>query len=46
MSGEEMKTKIKAKTGKQPEVVTQSEWLVARKDLLSRETEFIRQRDA
>ncbi len=46
MNGEEMETKNKAKRVKQPEVVTRSEWLVARKDLLSREKEFIRQRDA
>jgi predicted dithiol-disulfide oxidoreductase (DUF899 family) len=29
-----------------PEIVTESEWLVARKDLLTREKEFTRQRDA
>ena len=30
----------------QPEIVSKSEWLVARKDLLNREKEFTRQRDA
>jgi predicted dithiol-disulfide oxidoreductase (DUF899 family)/ketosteroid isomerase-like protein len=30
----------------QPEVVSRAEWLVARKDLLAREKEFTRQRDA
>jgi predicted dithiol-disulfide oxidoreductase (DUF899 family) len=29
-----------------PEIVSQAEWLVARKDLLTREKEFTRQRDA
>ncbi len=31
---------------KQTEIVSESEWLVARKDLLTREKEFTRQRDA
>src|SRR5947199_8091856 len=31
---------------KQTEIVSESEWLVARKDLLKREKEFTRQRDA
>src|SRR4051812_22047999 len=29
-----------------PEIVSEAEWLVARKDLLTREKEFTRQRDA
>ncbi len=35
-----------AETKNAPEVVSQDEWLVARKDLLSREKEFSRQRDS
>ena len=31
---------------KQTEIVSEAEWLVARKDLLTREKEFTRQRDA
>src|SRR6266496_5489669 len=31
---------------KQTEIVSEAEWLVARKDLLTREKEFSRQRDA
>src|SRR5207244_614565 len=33
-------------TEKQTEIVSEAEWLVARKDLLAREKEFTRQRDA
>jgi len=33
-------------TEKQTEIVSEAEWLVARKDLLTREKEFSRQRDA
>lgn len=38
-----MKTKEKEMN---PEIVSEAEWLVARKDLLTREKEFTRQRDA
>jgi predicted dithiol-disulfide oxidoreductase (DUF899 family) len=43
-----LETKWKNETNQtnQPEVVSRAEWLVARKDFLSREKEFIRQRDA
>jgi len=40
---EEEKMKV---ADKQTEIVSESEWLVARKDLLTREKEFTRQRDA
>jgi predicted dithiol-disulfide oxidoreductase (DUF899 family) len=46
MKLEEVETKIEAKRVSQPEVVSRSEWLVARKELLSREKEFTRQRDS
>src|SRR5438477_6824310 len=41
LEGEKMKV-----ADKQTEIVSESEWLVARKDLLTREKEFTRQRDA
>src|SRR5947207_13336810 len=40
---EEEKMKL---ADKQTEIVSEAEWLVARKDLLTREKEFTRQRDA
>src|SRR2546423_15279835 len=40
---EEEKMKL---ADKQTEIVSEAEWLVARKDLLTREKEFSRQRDA
>jgi len=46
MKLEEMKPKIEANQMNHPETVSRAEWLVARKDLLSREKEFTRQRDA
>jgi predicted dithiol-disulfide oxidoreductase (DUF899 family) len=46
MKLEEMEPKIKAKQMNHPETVSRAEWLVARKDLLTREKEFTRQRDA
>src|SRR5438445_5263553 len=46
MKLEEMEPKIKANQMNHPETVSRAEWLVARKDLLSREKEFTRQRDA
>ena len=46
MKLEEMEPKIEAKQMNHPETVSQAEWLVARKDLLTREKEFTRQRDA
>ncbi len=46
MKLEEMEPKIKAKQKNHPEIVSRAEWIVARKDLLSREKEFTRQRDA
>jgi predicted dithiol-disulfide oxidoreductase (DUF899 family) len=39
------RTKKKTKTD-HPEVVSEAEWLIARKDLLAREKEFTRERDA
>src|ERR1700704_180725 len=41
-----MEPELKTKQMKNPEIVSQDEWLVARKDLLAREKEFNRQRDA
>jgi predicted dithiol-disulfide oxidoreductase (DUF899 family) len=38
--------KIETKKTNHPEIVSEAEWLVARKDLLTREKEFTRQRDA
>ena len=46
MKLEEMESKIEANQMNHPETVSRAEWLVARKDLLSREKEFTRQRDA
>ena len=46
MKLEEMKPKIEANQMNHPETVSRAEWLIARKDLLSREKEFTRQRDA
>src|SRR5713101_781254 len=43
MKLQEMKPGTKAK---QSEIVSEAEWLIARKDLLTREKEFSRQRDA
>jgi predicted dithiol-disulfide oxidoreductase (DUF899 family) len=41
------KTKMKtAELETNREVVSEAEWLIARKDLLTREKEFTRQRDA
>lgn len=46
MKLQEMESKTKTKQTAHPEVVLEAEWLVARKDLLMREKEFTRQRDA
>src|SRR5947209_11595165 len=46
MNVEEMKSKTEAKQINHREIVSEAEWLVARKDLLTREKEFNRQRDA
>src|ERR1700730_8470190 len=46
MKLEEMKSKTEANQMNHPEIVSEAEWLVARKDLLTREKEFKRQRDA
>jgi len=46
MKLEEMEPKIEANQMNHPETVSEAEWLVARKDLLAREKEFTRQRDA
>ena len=46
MKLEEMEPKIETNRMIHPETVSRAEWLVARKDLLSREKEFTRQRDA
>jgi predicted dithiol-disulfide oxidoreductase (DUF899 family) len=46
MKLEEMEPKTKPNQMNHPEIVSRAEWLVARKDLLSREKEFTRQRDA
>ena len=43
MKLQEMEPRTKAK---QREIMSEAEWLVARKDLLTREKEFPRQRDA
>ena len=43
---EEMESKTKENQMNHLEIVTEAEWLVARKDLLAREKEFTRQRDA
>src|SRR3984893_14126527 len=41
-----MEPELKSKQMKNLEIVSADEWLVARKDLLTREKEFTRQRDA
>src|SRR5438046_9423401 len=46
MKLQEMESKTKTKQTDHPEVVSEAEWLVGRKDLLTREKEFTRQRDA
>ena len=46
MELKEMKSKTEAKQITHREIVSEAEWLVARKDLLTREKEFNRQRDA
>jgi len=46
MKLEQMESKTKANQMSHSEIVSETEWLVARKDLLSREKEFTRQRDA
>jgi predicted dithiol-disulfide oxidoreductase (DUF899 family) len=46
MKLEEMEPKTEKNRMIHPETVSRAEWLVARKDLLSREKEFTRQRDA
>ena len=46
MKLQEMESKIETKQIDHPEIVSEAEWLVARKDLLTREKEFTRQRDA
>jgi len=46
MKLEEMESKTKESQMNHPEIVSEAEWLVARKDLLAREKEFTHQRDA
>src|SRR6202045_3159127 len=46
MNLQEMEPKTETKQMNHPEIVSEAEWLVARKDLLAREKEFSRQRDA
>ena len=46
MKTEEMESKTKERQMNHPEIVSETEWLGARKDLLAREKEFTRQRDA
>src|SRR5438552_17062312 len=46
MKLEEVEPKIEANQMNHPEIVSRAEWLVERKNLLSREKEFSRQRDA
>jgi len=46
MNLQEMEPKTETKQTNHPEIVSEAEWLVARKDLLAREKEFTRQRDA
>ena len=46
MKLQEMESKTKTKQTDHPEAVLEAEWLAARKDLLTREKEFPRQRDA
>jgi predicted dithiol-disulfide oxidoreductase (DUF899 family) len=45
MKLKEMESKTKENQMNHPEIVSEAEWLVARKDLLAREKEFTRQRD-
>ncbi|HWX15563.1 MAG TPA: DUF899 family protein, partial [Chthoniobacterales bacterium] len=46
MNLQEMEPKTETKQTNHPEIVSEAEWLVASKDLLAREKEFTRQRDA
>jgi predicted dithiol-disulfide oxidoreductase (DUF899 family) len=46
MKLEQMEPQTKQRQMKHPKVVSAAEWLAARKDLLAREKEFTRQRDA
>ena len=46
MKLEQLEPKIKQSQVIPPEIVSPAEWLIARKDLLAREKEFTRQRDA
>jgi len=46
MKLQEMKPKTETKQSDHPRIVSEAEWLVARKDLLTREKEFTRLRDA
>jgi predicted dithiol-disulfide oxidoreductase (DUF899 family) len=46
MKLKEMETKTEANQMNHPEIVSEAEWLVARKDLLAREKQFNLQRDA
>src|SRR3979411_1843863 len=46
MNLQEMEPETETKQMTHPEIVSEAEWLVARKDLLAREKEFTRQRDA
>jgi predicted dithiol-disulfide oxidoreductase (DUF899 family) len=46
MKLEQMERKTKQSQTNRPDIVSEAEWLVARKDLLAREKEFTRQRDA
>ena len=46
MKLQEMKRTEEKTKPNQPEIVSEAEWLVARKDLLAREKEFTRERDA
>src|SRR5438046_9749868 len=46
MKIDEMESKKKERQMNHPEIVSETEWIVARKDLLAREKELTRQRDA
>ena len=46
MRVKEIEPRTKQNQMNHPEIVSEAEWLVARKDLLTREKEFPRQRDA
>ena len=46
MKLKEMESKTEANQMNHPEIVSEAEWLVARKDLLTREKQFNLQRDA